>query len=36
LATDKINSLISENLSKFELKQKYTAVFSNGSLTISK
>ncbi len=36
MATDKINSLISENLSKFELKQKYSVSFTNGSVTISK
>jgi hypothetical protein len=36
LATNTINALISENLAKFELKQKYSASFTNGSLTISK
>ena len=36
LAADKINSLIAENLSKFELKQKYSASFTDGSVTISK
>ncbi len=36
LATEKLNSLISENLSKFELKQKYSASFTSGSVTIKK
>lgn len=35
-ASNALNSLISENLSKFELKQKYTASFANGSVTIGK
>lgn len=35
LATNAINSLISENLAKFELKQEYSASFTNGSLTIN-
>lgn len=35
-ASNALNSLISENLSKFELKQKYSASFVSGSVTISK
>lgn len=36
LASKALNSLISENLSKFELKQKYSVSFANGSVTITK
>lgn len=36
IAADSLNSLISENLSKFELNQKYSASFAPGSVTISK
>lgn len=35
-ASNALNSLISENLSKFELNQKYSASFVNGAVTISK
>lgn len=36
LAQSTINKLLSENLEKFELKEKYSATFSKGSVTISK
>lgn len=36
LASQALNSLISENLSKFKLNQKYSAAFVNGSITIGK
>lgn len=36
LAQGVINKLIADNLSKIELKQKYTATFTDGSVTISK
>lgn len=36
LAQSTVNNLISENLAKFELKQKYSAAFTRGSVTISK
>lgn len=34
--TKKLSGLIDENLAKFQLEQKYSANFSNGSVTISK
>lgn len=36
LAANSLNSLIAENLSKFELNQKYSVSFTSGSVTISK
>jgi hypothetical protein len=36
LAQGKINELIEQNLAKIELKEKYTAQFSNSSVTIKK
>lgn len=36
LAQGTVNNLISENLAKFELKQKYSATFTQGSVTIGK
>ena len=35
-ASTALNTLISENLSKFKLDQKYSAAFVNGSITIGK